>query len=276
MTYEQILVERRGAVSLVTLDRPERRNAWTPRMSAELLHAIAAANDDPAVGAIVLTGAGKGFCAGADVRDAFQRNLDDPAPGEAERGTGRAESVAADPSARPATAAWVDAVRGAKPVVAAVNGVAVGVGLTMILPCDVILAGDEARFGMFFVKMGLVPELASTHFLVQRAGFGFANEMCLTGRLVGAEEAVRRGVADRLVPQDRLLDDALALGEEIAANPDRPLRLTKDLLGRNGSDGDLDAVQRRELAALAECYATPEHREAVRAFVEKRRPRFRP
>src|SRR2546430_6537637 len=119
---------------------------------------------------------------------------------------------------------WGPPCRGAKPLVAAVNGAAVGIGMTMILPFDVIVASERAKFGMLFVKVGLVPELASTRFLVQRVGLGRASEMCLTGGLYGPET-----VADHVVPADALLDTALALAGDIAANPSRQLRMIKRL-----------------------------------------------
>jgi enoyl-CoA hydratase/carnithine racemase len=128
---------------------------------------------------------------------------------------------------------------------------------------------------MLFIKMGLVPELASTHFLVQRVGFGRASEMCLTGELYGAAEALAWGLADRVVPPDSLLDSALELAGRMAANPDPQLRMTKELLTRNGSATDLKAVQELESEMLRVCWKTPEHAEAVRAFQEKRPPRFR-
>jgi 2-(1,2-epoxy-1,2-dihydrophenyl)acetyl-CoA isomerase len=128
---------------------------------------------------------------------------------------------------------------------------------------------------MFFVKMGLVPELASTYYLVQRVGFARASEMCLSGRLVEAEEAAAHGLANRVVPAERLLDETLAQASEIAANPDRQLRMIKGLLTRNGSDTDLDSVMKREFELLHACYSSPEHSEAVAAFTEKRSPKFR-
>lgn len=266
MSYEQIEVERRDGVALLTLHRPERLNAWTPRMSVELADAVERANQDPEVGAIVLTGAGRGFCAGADMEATFQTRLGGADPGD---------DTAGGEGGLPRGLDWVAQVRAAKPMLAAVNGAAVGVGLTMILPCDVIVASERARFGMFFVKMGLVPELASTHFLVQRMGFGRASEMCLSGRLYGAEEAHRQGLADRLVAHDALLDETLALAREIGANPAPQLRMIKQLLTRNGSATDLGDVQRSETALLRQCWETPEHKEAVRAFLEKRPPKFR-
>jgi len=267
MEVETIAVEQREGVALVTLNRPQRLNAWTPRMSVELAQAFEAANADPEVGAIVVTGAGRGFCAGADMEETFQARLDGRDPGD---------DTAGGQGGLPRGLDWVGAVRRAKPLVAAVNGAAVGIGLTMILPFDVIVASEQARFGMFFVRVGLVPELASTHFLVQRMGFGRASEMCLSGRLYGAREAYEKGLADQLVPPEELLPRALALAGEIGANPAPQLRWIKELLTRNGSATDLDAVQRAESERLRACWKTPEHREAVRAFAEKRPPRFRP
>jgi 2-(1,2-epoxy-1,2-dihydrophenyl)acetyl-CoA isomerase len=127
---------------------------------------------------------------------------------------------------------------------------------------------------MAFVKMGLVPELASSHFLVQRMGFGKASEMCLTGRLYNAEESARLGLVDRVVPHDSLMTEALALAREMAANPSPQLRWIKQLITENGTDGDLVAVQKREIAALEKARVSPEHKEAVSAFLEKRTPDF--
>ena len=266
MDYEPIRVERRDGVSLVTLDRPDRLNAWTPKMSVELAHAVAAANADSEIGAIALTGAGRGFCAGADMDATFGTRLAGRDPGD---------DTAEGQGGLPRGLDWVALVRHSKPLVAAVNGAAVGIGLTMILPFDVIVASEAARFGMFFIRMGLVPELASTHFLVQRMGFGRASEMCLSGRLYSAAEAYAAGLVDRLVPADQLLPQSLALAREIGANPGPQLRMIKELLTRNGSATDLADVQRSETALLRECWKTPEHREAVAAFIEKRAPKFR-
>lgn len=257
MDYEQITFERYDRVGLITLNRPQRMNAWTYRMSAELGHVINACNDEPGIGAMVVTGAGRGFCAGADIGDTFQAQLDGDRP---DAGVERED--------------WVALVRRSKPLVAAVNGAAIGVGATMILPFDVIVASGQAKFAMGFIKMGLVPELASSHFLVQRMGFGRASEMCLSGSLYGGEEAHAMGLVDRLVPHEELLDEALALASRFAENPTPQLRWVKELLTENGSETDLGAVQRRELERLGAAYKTPEHKEAVAAFLEKRQPNF--
>jgi len=266
MDYGQITYETRGDVGLVTLNRPEKLNAWTPRMAEEMADAFARANDDGQVGAIVVTGAGRGFCAGADMEDTFKSRLDGVDPG--------ADTAGGD-GGMPAGLDWVALCRASKPLVAAVNGAAVGIGLTMILPFDVIVASEKAKLGMLFIKVGLVPELASTHYLVQRMGFGRASEACLSGRLYLGDEAARVGLADHVVPPEQVLDRALEIAGAIAANPDPQLRMIKELLTANESEPDLATVQRRETALLRECWTTPEHHEAVSAFLEKRPPKFR-
>jgi enoyl-CoA hydratase/carnithine racemase len=265
--YEQILADRRDDVLLLTLNRPDRLNAWTPVMSGELADAIGSANDDPAVGAIVVTGAGRGFCAGADIAGSFAANLDD----RGDSGGSRAEASTDPP---PATD-WVAMCRASKPLVAAINGPAIGVGLTMVLPFDVLVAARGAKLSARFVKMGLVPELASSHFLVARCGFGAASWLALSGATVLAEEAVEMRLVDRVTAPEELLDTALAMAGELAANPPTQVRAIKALLTANAAEGDLRAVQRRELEALEDAYRSPEHKEAVAAFLEKRAPKFR-
>jgi len=258
MEYQQIRYETEGAVATITLSRPERMNAWTYQMSRELTDAIEQVNASEELGAIVITGEGRGFCAGADIQDTFQAQIDGDAP--------KREGGASD---------WVNLIRRSKPIIAAVNGASVGVGATMILPCDVIMAAKSARFGMAFVRMGVVPELASSHFLVQRMGIGRASEMCLTGRLYPAAEAYEMGLIDRLVEDDELLNRATELAAAIAANPAPQLRWVKELLTINGCETDLTAVQQREMERLAQAYVSPEHKGAVAAFLEKREPDYR-
>ena len=263
MEFEQILYERRGKVGLITLNRPEKLNAWTDRMHAELRTALSAANDDPEVGAVVLTGAGRGYCAGADIR-AWQESLqrDD---GRVSLG-GRDDVRTIDRSEN-----WVTLVRRSKPVIAAVNGAAVGVGVTHLLPCDIRIASEQARFGFYFVRMGAVPELASTYYLTQIVGLGAAQELCLRARMIDAQEALRLGLVSAVVPADRLLEEAFAIAEEVAALPGPQLLMTKELFNRNATDMDIQADMAREGAALAKAYATPEFKEAVAAFMERRR-----
>jgi enoyl-CoA hydratase/carnithine racemase len=259
--YATITYERSDGVALITLNRPDRLNAWTPRMASEQAHAIRAANDDQLVGAIVMTGAGRGFCAGADMQDTFKSRLDgkDPA-GDGEHSGGMPPDVD-----------WVTLVRESKPLIAAVNGASVGIGMTMILPFDVIVASERAKFGMLFIKVGLVPELASTRLLAQRVGFGKANEMCLSGRLYDAVEAHQIGLADRLISPDELMGSAVALAAEIAENPRPQLRMIKRLLTENSVESDLRLVQRREHELIRECWRSVEHRRAVEGFLARPR-----
>ena len=245
-------------VLLVTLNRPDKLNAWTFQMGAELRTAIVAANADEAIEAIVLTGAGRGFCAGADIEQVFD-----------------AQSKAEPPFKREARAdAWVALVRASKPIIAAINGAAIGIGLTQVLPCDHIVCADDALLSLRFVKLGLVPELASSYFVVQRCGFGTASELMLTGRTIEGSEAASLGLVDRVVPAGDLLDTALAVARSMGENPQAALSEIKALLTLNGADSDLERVQAREFAALDRCYASAEHREAIDAFLEKRAPDF--
>lgn len=260
MEYQQIKAEARDEITLLTLNRPDRLNAWTRRMSAELVDAIGTANDDPSVGAIVVTGEGRGFCAGADIAETFKTQLDGAEPSRAPEGR---------------TVDWVALVRASKPLVAAVNGASVGVGLTMILPFDYLVASDRARMSCRFIKMGLVPELASSHFLPQRVGFGRASELMLSGRMVDGPEAAQIGLADEVVPHEQLLDAALERARSFAANPDPQLRMIKQLITQNSAETDISEVQRREVAQLEIAYRSPEHKEAVEAFLQKRTPKFR-
>jgi len=265
MEYEQIVVEDRGSVRLITLSRPEKLNAWTRRMSRELVDTIEDGNDDDAIGAFVFTGAGRGFCAGADIGAEFASRA---SADQIEERSKQGERRATDRD-------WVALVRASKPMVAAINGVSVGVGLTLVLPMDFLIAGRSARLSARFVRMGLVPELASSHFLVQRCGWGGASDLALSGRMVDAEDAGSIGLGDRVVDDDALVETAIAHASSYAENPPAAMRMIKELLTANGSDGDLAAVQRRETELLATAMASDEHAEAIAAFQEKREPRFR-
>ena len=265
--YTQILTEARDGVQLITYNRPDRLNAWTRQMGRELTSAIEAANDDPSIGAIVVTGAGRGFCAGADMAAEFQAGLD----------SREAEPKTVEPSGQPRAGGsdWVALVRRSKPMVAAVNGAAIGMGLSMILPFDRIVSGRSAKFSARFIKVGVVPELASTMFLPQRVGFGAASDLMLSARIIDAEEASQIGLIDELVDDDALLDTAFARARSYAENAPPHLLWVKDLLTVNMGETDVAATQQREIAALEAAYRTPEHREAVAAFLEKRPANFR-
>ena len=258
MTYETILVENVDGISTITLNRPERLNAWTYQMGAELSQAVKAGNADDDVLAFVVTGAGRGFCAGADIGDVFQ-----------------AQAEGEDVSRNDGPRDWVGEIRAAKPMVAAINGAAIGVGLTQVLPMDYLIAADDAKLSARFVKMGVVPELASSHFLVLRMGFGRASELMLSGRTVTGREAAAIGLVDRSVPVDELLAVAREVARGMGDNPQSSLRAIKELVTLNAAEADLSLIQKRELTALAQAYQSPEHKEAIAAFMEKREPDFK-
>lgn len=262
--YTQIIVEDRDEVRLITLNRPDKLNAWTPRMSRELVDAFQSGNDEPSVGAFVVTGAGRGFCAGADISEVFAAQIDDAQSPPDEPVDDGSDADRID---------WVELMRSSKPVVAAINGASIGVGLTLVLSMDFLVAHPEAKLSARFVKMGVVPELASSHFLVQRCGWGNASDLALSGRTVLGDEALALGLVDAI--DDDPVEAAIGRARSYAENAPPSLRFVKDLLTQNGSEPDLALVQRRELTALDEAYRTPEHREAVAAFTERRAPKFR-
>jgi 2-(1,2-epoxy-1,2-dihydrophenyl)acetyl-CoA isomerase len=258
--FEQILTEVRGRVGIITLNRPEKLNAMTAQMRREMREQIEAWNADDGVGAIVITGAGRGFCSGADI-SGFERALREEQPPD--------RDWAREPS-------WVDVVRRSKPIVCAINGVAVGVGVTFTLPCDIRVASDQARFSLRFPRIGLTPELASTHYLVQLVGLGHALELMLTGKFIDAAEALRIGLVNHVYPADRLLPEAIALAREIADNPTWHLLQIKRLIHAHYLERDIDKVLAAEDEVFRQARASAAHREAVAAFREKREPRFHP
>lgn len=258
MGQEQIEVTDHDEVRVITLARPEKLNAWTPRMHAEMIDVIRDGNEATSVGAFVVTGAGRAFCAGADIGAVFESQLDhEPSQEQVD-----AERVD-----------WVDLVRSSKPMVAAINGASIGVGLTLTLSMDFLVAHPEAKLSARFVKMGVVPELASSHFLVQRCGWGAASDLALSGRTVLGDEARELGLVDEVSTD--VVGAALARARSYAENAPPSVQLTKQLLTANAAETDLALVQRRETDALKVAYATDEHREAVSAFMEKRPPQFR-
>ena len=261
--YETILYERRGRVGLITLNRPQKLNAWNPQMEVEFIDAVSSASSDREVGALVVTGAGRAFCAGGDI-SGWSQDLGD-------RGERRPGSPLLDKDGSPEVPI---AVRRGKPIIAAINGPAIGVGLTMPLSCDIRIASERATFSVRFVKVGLTPECGSSRNLPAVVGLGNALYMALTGRIVDAGEAKERGLVDRVVPHERLMDEAMALAEEIAANPGDAVWAAKRLLHENAAEADLRRVVTQEGHVLRQVRVLPDHAEAVRAFMEKREPRF--
>jgi enoyl-CoA hydratase/carnithine racemase len=206
MSYEQITAHVADHVLTITLNRPERLNAWTPQMGSELIAAFDAADADDDVRAIIVTGSGRGFCAGADLQGGgatFDWRERQSGAGVPRDGGGRFTLRVFDCT---------------KPVIAAINGPAVGVGATMTLPMDVRLAADDARIGFVFARRGIVPEACSSWFLPRAVGISRAMEWVATGRVFSAQEALAGGLVRSLHPKDELLDAARAIAQEITEN----------------------------------------------------------
>ena len=247
-----------GHVACVTMNRPGKLNALTPQMTAELHLALAEIADDSSVRVAILTGAGRGFCSGADVNELL-------APGseaaDSQPGFGITE-LSARLRSMP------------QPVIAAVNGVAAGAGLSIALACDVRIASLEAGFSCIFVKRSRVPDTGASLLLPRVVGAAAAMEMALTGAVYDAKWALENGLVNRVVPAERLMQEATTLADEIAANPPLAVRATRTLLSR-GEDAALASVMQRESDANALLSTTEDAEEAVRAFLEKRPPEYR-
>ncbi len=263
MAYEAITYETRDGVATITLNRPQRLNAWTPRMGAELTQAFAEADRDANVRAVILTGAGRAFCAGADM-DFFAAQIaagSGTDAGSSGGGPGRVEEF---PSLMR---------RLSKPTIAAINGYALGVGATMTLLCDIRLAAEEAKIGFLFPRMGVMAELGSTFLLPRLVGLGRACELMFTGKQCSAGECEHAGLVNRVVPGADLLPAAATLAREISQCAPLSVALTRQALYQ-GLQGTFEAQVRHEAFALDYLYRTRDHAEAVRAFKEKRAPAF--
>lgn len=252
MDYEQILYEVSDGVALVTLNRPEKLNAMTAQMGAEMGDAMAEADADDAVRAVVVTGAGRAFCAGADLGSGsgFAAGW-----GEAERDYRQLSPME---------------VR--KPVIAAIHGPAVGAGLTWPLQADVRYVAHDAKLAFAFVRRGVLPELASHVILARLAGLSKAAELLLSGRTFLGDEAVEYGVATRALPKEQVLDAALELARDIAVNAaPLPVAIAKRLLWE-GVGIDLAEWRKREGRLFVQTTRHPDAREGTVAFFEKRSP----
>ncbi|MCI0855514.1 MAG: enoyl-CoA hydratase/isomerase family protein [Chloroflexi bacterium] len=261
--YEHILYEKKGRIAVITLNRPKKLNAWTPLMEAEFIDAVNKTASDDDLSVLLVTGEGRGFCAGADIG------------GWAQDMATREERPPTSPLlARDGSPEVPIALSRGKPAIAAINGPAIGIGLTMTLACDIRLASDRATFSARFVKIGLTPECGSTRYLPLVAGFSNALFLALTGRIIDAQEAKERGLVDRIVPHESLIDEAMALAEEIAANPTDAIWGAKRLIHEAAVENDLRRVVTQEVNMIREQRRLPAHAEAVSAFQEKREPRF--
>jgi len=256
MAYEHILLERRGSVGLVTLNRPQALNALCAALVDELADAIDSLEADDAIGAIVLTGSEKAFAAGADIKEMQPKSYMDCYLGDF------------------ITQGWERVARCRKPVIAAVSGFALGGGCELAMMCDFILAADTARFGQPEINLGVTPGAGGTQRLTRFVGKSKAMEMCLTGRMMDAAEAERSGLASRVVPAAELLDEAIRTAEKIAAMSRPVAYMVKESVNRSYETTLAEGV-RFERRLFHSCFALEDQTEGMAAFVEKRKPDFR-
>ncbi len=260
--YKCLLYEVKDAVATLTLNRPERLNALGDTLREDLHAAVLRASQDGDVRAVVLTGAGKAFCAGGDVKA-----MNEAKEGRAERPL--AEKVA------PLRDRVLLALRDApKPVIAAVNGAAAGAGMNLALGCDIRLASTAAKFTQAFVKRGLHPDWGGTYFLPRLVGMAKACELVFTGDVIDAQEALRLGLVNAVYPPEELMRATYELAQKLAAGPPVAIRLAKRALYHSEA-ADLRAALEFETFAQNVCFETEDAREGIRAFVEKRAPLFR-
>ena len=260
MSYEHLIWEQDGGVGRITFNRPETLNAWHGDFGRELKRAIDVDAADPSVRAVLVTGAGRGFSSGADLRAGFEA-ADDGLPDIA---------TALNETYHPIIAG----VRHLeKPVVAAVNGPAVGIGASLAFACDLVLAAESAYFGLAFVNIGLMPDGGSTLFVPTAVGKARAFQMALLGERIEASRALDWGLVNFVHPDDSLLDEANALAQRLAAGPTRSYAGSKRALNRMLYP-DLDGQLSLEAELQHQLARTTDFMEAVGAFVQKREPAF--
>ena len=261
MTYKCLLYEVKDGIATLTLNRPERLNALGDTLRDDLHHAVLRAAGDEEVRAMVLTGAGKGFCSGGDVKAMHESK---------EAGATRSLLERIAPQRDQVLLALRDAP---KPVIAAVNGAAAGAGMNLALAADIRLASTAARFGQTFVKRGLHPDWGGTYFLPRLVGMAKACEMIFTGDMIDAAEALRLGLVSAVYPPEELMTATRALAGRIAEGPPLAIRLARRAIYHN-AEADLRAALEFETFAQNVCSETEDAREGIRAFVEKRAPVF--
>jgi enoyl-CoA hydratase len=255
MTYRDIIVETQDRVGVIRLNRPQRMNALNDALAAELSAALATFDSDPNVGAIVITGSDKAFAAGADIGAMAEWSY---------------QKVYADNY----ITSWESVRHTRKPVIAAVAGYALGGGCELAMMCDLIIAADTAKFGQPEITIGTMPGLGGTQRLPRAVGKAKAMDWCLTGRMIDAAEAERSGLVARVVPADKLLEEAMAVAAKIASYSLPAVLKVKESINRAYESSLAEGLQfeRREFHST---FALEDQKEGMRAFVEKRKPDFR-
>jgi enoyl-CoA hydratase/carnithine racemase len=273
MTYKALTLEREGPIAIVTLNRPDAGNSFDMNMMVEIDDVIKRVGGDRDIRAVILTGAGKYFSTGIDLslfvaperHAAKEGSSEDVFPDEDDQTYGKGTPIGA----------VIRIKNMPKPVIAAVNGPAAGLGFSLALACDIIVASDQARFGMIFVKRGIVPDTGGSFILPRVVGLPKACELTLTGDTIDAAEAYRIGIASKLVPHDDLMNVAEELAGRIAKNPPLAVGLAKSQLYQAMAETDLVEHMKREVEDQGKLMKTADFLEAATAFIEKRDPVFR-
>jgi enoyl-CoA hydratase len=254
MSYENIIVETRGKVGLIRLNRPQALNALNPALVRELTAALNAFEADPAIGCLLITGSDKAFAAGADIKEMADKSFADVFLGDF-------------------AATWDRAATIRKPVIAAVAGFALGGGCELAMQCDLIIAADNAKFGQPEIKLGVIPGIGGTQRLTRAVGKAKAMDLILTGRMMDAAEAERAGLVARIVPPAALLDEALKIAEIIAAMSLPSVLAAKEAVNRAFETSLAEGV-RFESRVFHSLFATADQKEGMAAFIAKRPPKF--
>jgi len=262
MTYECLLYEVKDRIATLTLNRPERLNALSDTLRDDLYDAVTKSAADPSVGVLVITGAGRGFCSGGDVKSMSERDQTGQTASSGERLAPKRDRI-------------ILAMRDCpKPVIAAVNGAAAGAGMNVALACDMRIASSAAKFSQAFVKRGLAPDWGGSYFLPRVVGTAKACELIFTGDSIDAAEAFRLGIVNAVVAPEELMAETYKLARKIAAGPPVAIQISKRAIYHN-QDVDLRAALEFETFAQGICRDTEDAKEGVKAFVEKRAPVFR-
>ncbi|MBP7062532.1 enoyl-CoA hydratase [Ferrovibrio sp.] len=256
MSYEMILVETRGPVGLITLNRPQALNALCAQLMAELSDAVDKFEADDGIGCMVITGSEKAFAAGADIKEMKDKSYIDVYSSDF------------------ITAGWERVTRCRKPVIAAVAGFALGGGCELAMMCDFILAADNAKFGQPEINLGTIPGAGGTQRLTRFVGKSKAMEMCLTGRMMDAAEAERAGLVSRVVPKEQLLDEAIKAASRIAELSRPVVMIAKEAVNR-AYETTLSEGVRFERRVFHSTFAFEDQKEGMAAFAEKRKPSFK-
>lgn len=266
MDYENVILDRTDGIATITLNRPDALNALSSGMSRELWHAIEAVESDPESRVLVLAAAGRAFCAGEDVKER---------PGDSAEVRRRQTPLAKLASGPRGLVRFADTLRNTvKPTIASVNGYAVGQGLSIALSCDIRIASEEAQFGAVWVRRGIPPESAGAFLLTRLLGSARACELIFSGKMVGAGEAERIGLVNRVVPAERLREATRELARSIAEGPPVAIGVAKMMIYQ-ALETNLSTHGRLEFFGQDYCFRTQDREEGINSFLEKRPPRFR-